>query len=439
MKHTLLILNPGHFHAALVLRESHPSLSGEIFVYSEPGPDTDRFVEIVTSYNQRTINPTQWKIHLSEGPVHDALEKLIHEKKGDVVVLAGKNNTRMELIERLNSAGFSILADKPWVITSQALPNLNSAMTEGRPLTLDVMTERHEITNILQKKFINDSDIFGKVRVDSDGSPSVIKESVHHLYKIVNDQPLVRPSWYFDIQIQGEGIIDVSTHLVDLTHWMLFPDTPLDYTSHIQLLDGRRWATKVPLDKFRKITLADGFPDSVKADVINDTLQYFCNGDIQYRVKGVPVHIRVLWNLEIPQGGGDTHYSYIKGTRSDLLIRQLPEKGFRVELLIIPRVNSDEILNAVKDRLSLWSDTYPGLAVEKDADKLLIQIPDEFRTTHEEHFYRVRDDFFNYLDAGIQPPESRSCIVSKYTLLATAREKALASPCEPLTLPERIV
>jgi len=437
MKHTLLILNPGHFHAALMFRESHPSLSDEIFVYSEGGPDLDRFVNIVRSYNQRESNPTRWKIHVNQGP--DALEKLIMERKGDVVVLAGRNNTRMELIERLNGTGFSILADKPWVTTDTALPYLNSAMNENRPLTLDFMTERYEITNILQKRLVASKDIFGEVRVDTDGSPSVIKESVHHLYKIVNNKPLVRPPWYFDAHIQGEGIIDVSTHLVDLTHWMLFPATLIDYTTDIQLLDGRRWATNVPLDTFRKITLADGFPDSVMTDVAEDTLHYFCNGDIQYRVKGVPVHIRVLWNLEIPEGGGDTHYSYIKGTRSDLLIRQLPETGFRVELLVIPRVDPDEILDTVKNHLALWSETYPGLAVQKEKDKLRIRIPDVFRTTHEEHFYMVRNEFFEYLDAGIQPPEVRSCIVSKYTLLAKAQEKALASPFEPLTLPEKIV
>ena len=437
MKHTLLIFNPGHFHAALVLREPHPSLSDEIFVYSEGGPDTDRFVDIVRSYNQRESNPTRWKIHVNQGS--DALEKLIVERKGDVVVLAGKNNTRMELIERLNGAGFSILADKPGVTTDNAVTYLNSATNEDRPLTLDIMTERYEITNILQKRLVASKDIFGEIRVDPDASPSVITESVHHLYKIVNNRPLVRPPWYFDVAVQGEGIIDVSAHLVDLTHWMLFPSAPIGYTTDIQLIDGRRWTTKVPLDIFRKITLADRFPDSVMTDVAEDALHYFCNGDIRYRVKGVPVHLRVLWNLEIPEGGGDTHYSYIKGTRSDLLIRQLPETGFRVELLVIPRVDPDEILGAVKNRLSLWSDTYPGLSVQREEDKLRIRIPDVFRTTHEEHFYMVRNEYFEYLDTGIQPPEARSCIVSKYTLLAKAREKALASPFEPLALPEKIV
>jgi hypothetical protein len=118
--HTLLILNPGHFHAALVLRERHPSLSDDIFVYSEPGPDLDRFLEIADSFNNRQVNPTRWKLNIYRG--EDCLEKLIHDKKGDIAVLAGHNNTKMENIDTLSQAGLAILADKPWVTTQAALP-----------------------------------------------------------------------------------------------------------------------------------------------------------------------------------------------------------------------------------------------------------------------------------------------------------------------------
>ena len=118
--YTLLILNPGHFHAALVLRERHPSLSDDIYVYSEPGPDLDRFIEIAESFNNRQVNPTRWNLNVYRGK--DCLEKLIHDKKGDIAILAGRNNTKMENIDTLNRAGLAILADKPWVTTQAALP-----------------------------------------------------------------------------------------------------------------------------------------------------------------------------------------------------------------------------------------------------------------------------------------------------------------------------
>ena len=428
--HTMIILNPGHFHAALVLRESHPALSGDIYVYSEEGPDLDRFMNMVDAFNTRKNDPTTWRIHVYTGT--DYLEKLIEEKKGDIVAIAGKNNTKMEHIESLKRSGFSVLADKPWTIDDASLPLLRAAAKDERPFIDDIMTERFEITTMLQREFLAQEAVFGQLRVDNDGSPTVFKESIHHLYKIVNDQPLVRPPWHFDIGIQGEGIVDVTSHLVDMTHWMLFPGIAINYDEDIELLKARRWPTLVPLDKFSKITQLNHFPNSIRNEVKEDGLQYFCNGELIYRIKEVPVHIRVIWNLEIPEGGGDRHFSIIKGTRSDLMIRQLPERGFKVELLIVPRTNPSKVEAAVQGCLERWSHQYPELSLCREDENILVEIPDELRTSHEEHFCQVRDTFLDYLSTGSCPPENLAGILSKYTLLAEARKRALSSPFEPI-------
>ena len=428
--HTLLILDPGHFHAALVLRQSHPALSRDVFVYSEAGSDLDRFVEMAESFNTRTDNPTAWHLHITTGS--DYREKLIQEKKGDIVVIAGKNDRKMDHIAHLTRAGFHVLADKPWLTTEAALPQLHSALEAGRPFSLDIMTERFEITTQLQKEFLKAEEVFGRVHIDPGGKPSVFKESVHHLYKIVNQKPLVRPAWYFDVAIQGEGIMDVTTHLVDMTHWMLFPDQGVDFERDIELLQARRWPTAIPLDMFRKITQVQDFPDAIRPDVVGDTLACFCNGELLYQVKEIPVHLRVIWNLEIPEGGGDTHRSLIRGTRSNLLIRQLPERNFTVELLIEPKEEPDRVAAAVEKCLAKWSQTYPGLSADREEGYIRIDIPDRLRTTHEEHFCQVRDMYLDCLDRKFYPPQEHAGIVSKYTLLAHARKMALASPFEPL-------
>ena len=427
--YTLLILNPGHFHAALVLRESHPDLNRDIFVYSEKGPDLDRFMNMAASFNERPDNPTDWQIHLYTGS--DYLEKLISDMKGDIVVIAGKNNTKMAAIERLNRAGFAVLADKPWVVSDESLPPLRAAMQSERPFTLDIMTERFEITTLLQKEFLAEEGVIGSIRIDGDGSPSVFKESVHHLYKIVNQKPLVRPPWYFDTDVQGEGIVDVSTHLVDMTHWMLFPGQAISYAEDIQLLDARRWSTLIPKDRFSKITGLDRFPESIQDHVVGNGLEYFCNGELFYRIRNIPVKIRVIWNLEVPEGGGDTHYSLIKGTRSDLQIRQLPQRDFKVELLILPRKDPAEVAEAVQRCLDKWSNKYPGLWLTQEDNNILVNIPDKLRTTHEEHFCEVRDMYLACLNQDKFPEEAAECIVSKYTLLAEARKIALTSPFKP--------
>jgi len=428
--HTLLILNPGHFHAALVLRERHSRLADNIYVYSEPGPELDRFLEIVESFNNREVDPTCWEINVYRG--QDSLDRLIAEKKGDIAILAGRNNTKMEYIDTLNRSGIAILADKPWITSRDALPFLRSTMAPDRPLAADIMTERYEIATLLQKEFLAEKNVFGQVRIDPDGSPAIFKECVHHLYKIVNDKPLVRPVWYFDIDVQGEGIVDTTIHLVDMIQWMMFPGSAIDYEKDIDLMEARRWATRVPLDKFAKITGNDRFPRTIEEYVSGDDLNYFCNGELIYRIKDLPVHLRELWHLEEPTGGKDTHRSLIKGTRSDLMIRQLPETGFKTELLIIPHANKAQVEESIQDCLARWSDRYPGLSVVAQKNALLIAIPDNLRTTHEQHFYRVRDAFIEHLDRDSEPPEHRACMLAKYTLLAEARSMALASPFEML-------
>ncbi len=55
--HSLIVINPGHFHAALTLREMHPNLSKDVYVYAEEGADLKSFIRLVNSFNNRRDNP----------------------------------------------------------------------------------------------------------------------------------------------------------------------------------------------------------------------------------------------------------------------------------------------------------------------------------------------------------------------------------------------
>ena len=95
------------------------------------------------------------------------------------------------------------------------------------------MTERFETTTILQKLLSLDESVFGTLETGSKSEPAVTKVSVHHFSKIVSGSPLQRPAWFFDVEQQGEGIVDVTTHLVDLVQWECFPEqilSPSDIT-----------------------------------------------------------------------------------------------------------------------------------------------------------------------------------------------------------------
>jgi len=62
------------------------------------------------------------------------------------------------------------------------------------------MTERFEVTTILQKLLSLKEDIFGKLTNGTKEDPAVTKVSVHHFSKIVSGTSLLRPAWFFDVE-----------------------------------------------------------------------------------------------------------------------------------------------------------------------------------------------------------------------------------------------
>ena len=95
-------------------------------------------------------------------------------------------------------------------------------------MAFDIMTERFEITSMLQRALVNDADVFGSILNGTTEEPAVYMESVHHILKLVAGVPDLRPVWFFDVEEQGEALADVGTHL-RLVQWTLFPDPAIDF------------------------------------------------------------------------------------------------------------------------------------------------------------------------------------------------------------------
>ena len=131
--------------------------------------------------------------------------------------------------------------------------------------------------------------------------------------------------------------------------------------------------------------------------------------------------MRTTWILESPVGGGDSHHSVVRGTLSDLITRQLPERGYKQELVVKPRDmrNAEDIVKALRNALD---DNIQGVTISIQGDEFIINIPPEHATGHEEHFAEVFKQFITYIESGKLPPEENPNAVSKYTLLAEAQK-----------------
>lgn len=220
------------------------------------------------------------------------------------MIQAGNNGKKTEYIKKTLEAGINVLSDKPMAINSQSFKLLEEcfAIAKQKNIMLyDIMTERNEITTMLQRELSTIPAVYGEQLKGSPEEPAIVKESVHHLFKLVDNKPLTRPVWYLDVNQQGEGIVDVTTHLVDLVQWEAFPDQIIDYKKDIELIDANRWTTSISPEEFKQVTGTDAYPDFLKKDVENDTLKVYCNGDIVYKIKGVTAKVSVIWNYTFPK------------------------------------------------------------------------------------------------------------------------------------------
>ncbi len=338
----LMTLDPGHFHAALVQKSMYPEVAPRVDVYAPLGADLLAHLARVTSYNTRAQSPTAWQLEVHTGP--DFYERMLAEKPGTVVVLSGRNRVKMDRILGSVQAGLNVLADKPWILQSAQLPQLDAALAEADARGLvayDIMTERFEITSALQRDLVNDRDVFGIQAPGTPEDPGVYMESIHHLMKVVSGAPNIRPAWFFDTAEQGEGLNDIGTHLVDLAHWTLFPDQAIDYRRDVHVLDAQRWATRIPEADFARVTGTAGFPAALAANVKDGALDYYCNTLVHYTVRGVHVGLNIIWDWEAPAGAGDRHYAVYRGSRARVEVRQGKADAYKPQLYVVPASGAD--------------------------------------------------------------------------------------------------
>jgi hypothetical protein len=422
----LITLDPGHFHAALVQKEMYPGVDSLVYIYAPEGQDLFLHLARIDQYNSRTENPTKWQHEIYVGP--DYLEKLKKTPSGNnVVVLAGNNRIKSDYIRTALESGMNVLADKPLIIRPENFPRLEESFSIAKQKNLllyDIMTERFEITSLLQREFSRMPEIFGEMEKGTLEEPAVIKESVHHFYKNVSGKPLVRPAWFFDVNQQGEGLVDVTTHLVDLVQWTCFPDEILNYKSDVEMLQAERTATEITRHQFQQVTGLTDFPEYLRADVSDSVLQVFQNGQMDYTLRGIHARVSVKWNFYAGEGRGDTHFSLLKGTRANLIIRQGAEQNFKPVLFIEPVSGNEEIESALSLAVKKLNEKFPGISVKPAAIGWEVVVPEKYAEGHEAHFASVTKNFLGYLKDGSMPEWEVPNMLCKYYTTMRAYEMA---------------
>ncbi|MDE6831234.1 MAG: Gfo/Idh/MocA family oxidoreductase, partial [Muribaculaceae bacterium] len=289
--HVLAVVDPGHFHAALVTKSPVSALADTIHLYAPEGPEVRQYLGFIDSYNSRSDNPTSWTVDSCISP--DFLQAFMADSVADIVVLAGNNRNKTDYILEAIRAGKNVLADKPMAIDAAGFEKLVEAyrLADEKGLVIrELMTERYDTLNIFARQMLN-SGYIGTPLCDS-VIPTVEMTSVHHFFKEVSGSPLKRPEWYYDVEQQGEGIADVTTHLIDLIMWQCFPNETIDWQKDIEVIDATHTPTIITPEEYFRSTGA----------TISEPISVYANGNILARIKDILVSLNVRWDFEAPVG-----------------------------------------------------------------------------------------------------------------------------------------
>jgi len=215
--------------------------------------------------------------------------------------------------------------------------------------------------------------------------------------------------------------------LVDLIQWECFPGQIIDYTNDIEILSARRWATQLTPSEFKSVTGLAEYPEYLTKDISQDNiLNVYSNGEMIYKIKGIHAKVSVTWNYQAPEGAGDTHFSIMKGSRVNLVIRQGAGQKYKPVLYVEPvdleNLNKYEV--ELEKAFIKVSKKYPGVVLKKLKNRWEVEIPGKYHIGHEAHFGQVTEKFLQYLVDGKLPEWEVPNMIAKYFTTTKALELA---------------
>lgn len=422
------VLNPGHFHAALVFRESEYRLLEDIDVIVKNSDQALPFIDQINRFNERELQPTQWQFSVHERA--DVVFDAGVEKDSCVVVVSGQNHSKLQTVTELTGQGRNVLVDKPLLVHANQLASIEQAFA-GPGQVMELMTARHQVLTRLCQAIASAEQLFGGFTENA--QPALELKSVHHLCKTVDDKPLIRPDWYYDVAVQGNGLVDIQTHMIDQAMWFVLGDQPIDDQVVIELESARLWSTPVPKDLFARSTGLSDYTTELKRYLdIDGVLQLQCNSEINWSINGVKVRTVAEWREIEPDDGGDIHTVTLHGNNCRVEAVQSAESDFFpwVDLYADDDESRSKLSEALQQCCDEWAeDQFPRIGFSELRAGFHMLIPRALDRGHESHFALVREQFLNYLDDGGVPEQisRRACL--RYRLLGEAHAMAAVDAC----------
>jgi hypothetical protein len=145
---------------------------------------------------------------------------------------------------------------------------------------------------------------------------------------------------------------------------------------------------------------------------------------MNYTLRGVHTKVSVVWAYKPPEGVGDSYYSFVHGSKADLVIRQGAEQQYKPVLYIEPAKNDTAYEKQVMEQMKSIQADYPGVELKATAKGWQLLIPEKYNEGHEAHFAQVTKKYLEYLVNHNMPAWEVPNMIAKYYTTTKALQLA---------------
>jgi len=405
----IVVIDPGHPHAAQVQTSSLKGVSDTVLVFAPQGPELDEYLRLIESFNSRKKDATSWVEQVYTGK--DYLKKVPKASTGDFAILAGKNSKKPDYILDCIRKGYNIFSDKPMVINGKGYRKLEKAYAAASKKGLvmfDEMTERYNSQNILCREILSMADAVGEIK-------SYYIFDVHHYYKKSGNRVTLRPAWFFDVREQGEGIADVSTHFVDLAMWQCSPDVPVT-KERVSGICGSHFPTVISKEEFAKVSGENEFPGFLSPYVKDGKLEVNSNGTLQFNIDAIPVKLDIEWRY----GNDTTKDIFRQEIKCGSAVIRLTQDETTSHVRKMTLETSDQAASIIAGRLAV---KYPWASLKKISDGVYETVIDTKTGPRKMSGGTASaGKFLSFLDGEPMPQWESVNTLTKYYITTTAVE-----------------
>ncbi len=210
---TLHLVEPSHFHAALLLQRLDSRIIGHILIHAGTNWNEAPFLQSLHCLETCNWDLGRLKIARSQDPIAE----LLRDHGRPLALLACENSLKADWALRLLLGNVPVLCDKPLWINATTGKGLSDFLriTNQDIFLDDCMTERFEPVFELQKLLLTEKLPGFEIRSGPNARVRFHLGNTHNLAKTVAGVPVGRERAFFQIERNGDPFSDVGVHLVD--------------------------------------------------------------------------------------------------------------------------------------------------------------------------------------------------------------------------------